>query len=251
MAATEKPQKIYKFHKINPYLFNLLENGSLWFSHQNELNDPFDCKYALSDTYLMSILRSSTIDVLNDLKAKLPEFKDKTIDTIFNTVLPVIKDEQWFNSFYNMIFNDGGWSVCCFTTNPLNEMMWSHYAENHSGVCLEFDFNKDQQFLEKLAAVTYTDVFPEVNNANEIPKALLTKRQAWSQENEWRILSNVRGAKIFNKDCLTGIYFGYKVPKQVIERFKRTLNNSLYQGVNAIQIKLKINGFNFTHLDNL
>jgi len=48
----ETPKFVYKYHRINDNLNGLLGNKQLWFSHQNELNDPYDCKYALSDDFL-------------------------------------------------------------------------------------------------------------------------------------------------------------------------------------------------------
>lgn len=240
----EKPKRVYKFHKINSYLFQLLESSSLWFSHQKDLNDPFDCKYSLSDSYMSKILLESSADLFNDLKNVRPDIVGDNPEQFYSQILPYIKNEYWFSSFYDLIFNNGGWSVCCFTTSPLNELLWSHYAENHCGVCLEFDFSNDQNFYDKLFKVEYTNVLPQINSADDIPKALLTKRLSWELEEEWRIITNVKGARVFDKRCLTGIYFGYRVPKSEIDRFKRVLNNNLYQGVNGYQIRFNLNGFN-------
>ena len=73
MMTKEKPNIVFKYHKINQYFQDLLTNGQLWFSHQNELNDPFDCKYALTDTYLISILKNSSGKLLSDLQERVPE----------------------------------------------------------------------------------------------------------------------------------------------------------------------------------
>src|SRR5690606_30082346 len=47
--------------------------------------------------------------------------------------------------------------VVCFTLDPLNILMWSHYASNHEGMCLGF--------LNKVVTtpVTYTTKFPKVD----------------------------------------------------------------------------------------
>lgn len=31
------------------------------------------------------------------------------------------------------------YAVCSFTTNPNDMLMWTHYADQHSGICLEYD----------------------------------------------------------------------------------------------------------------
>src|ERR1017187_7276787 len=33
--------------------------------------------------------------------------------------------------------------ICCLTRDPTSTLMWSHYAENHHGVCLEFGVDND------------------------------------------------------------------------------------------------------------
>ena len=36
--------RFYKYRKINSRLLNSLEDGTVYFSHQKDLNDPFDCE---------------------------------------------------------------------------------------------------------------------------------------------------------------------------------------------------------------
>src|ERR1041385_7514299 len=174
----ERPRVVYKYHSINSYFYNLLENGNVWFSHQNDLNDPFDCKYALSDKYLNELLIDSCQGVLADLKRGNPLFNGISDDKFKEIIMPELKTNEWLNGFYNMLFGQGmGWNVCCFTTNPVNELMWAHYANNNKGVCLEFDLSKSNELFEKLQPVTYDNTFPEIDSADDLITALLTKRK--------------------------------------------------------------------------
>lgn len=250
MTTTVRPNIVYKYHRANQYLVDLLTNGQFWFSHQNELNDPFDCKYALSDSFLISLLKKSSNDVFIDLQKGIPQFKDVSQDKFFELMLPILKTNEWMNGFYNMLFGGlMGWSVSCFTTKALNELMWAHYADNNKGVCLEFDLSKTPELHEKLNKVIYEDTFPEINSMDELPKALLTKRTAWSREDEWRILANVKGVKSFNKESLTAIYFGYNVSKQTIDNIKKILINSGYTKVDFKQFNFRFKGVTLTPMD--
>ena len=67
--------------------------------------------------------------------------------------------------------------VCSFAGDPLNILMWSHYASNHRGVCLQFDVAKDPINLLLALPVEYSDEYPVVNwiTAFEIDKTLLRK----------------------------------------------------------------------------
>ena len=67
--------------------------------------------------------------------------------------------------------------------------MWSHYAENHTGVCLEFATLDDP--LYRAVAVHSTHQRPVYRpldpNRNELAeRVLLHKADMWSYEKEWR-----------------------------------------------------------------
>jgi hypothetical protein len=245
------PEKIYKYHGINPYLFELLEKGSVWFSHQNDLNDPFDCKYAMSDKFLFSILQSSCKDVLLDLKKGIPQMPEISDEKFFEFMKPRFQTDEWMSGFYNMMFGElAGWSVCCFTTNPINEIMWAHYAKNSKGICLEFDLSKSPELFEKIHPVKYSNQLPQIDSADQLPEALLVKRLAWSIEEEWRIISNVSGHKNFNKEALTAIYFGFNVGTKTIEEIRKILFASGYKNVEFKRVAFKINGFTLNNIED-
>lgn len=245
----DRPKVFFKFHKINEYLFDLIKSGNLWFSAQEELNDPYDCKYSLSDEYFLSLLKNSCSHFLRDLQDRVPQFKNIDSDRFFEIMLPTLKTEDWLNGFYNILFKDGlGWCVCCFTTDLTNEIMWAHYADSNKGVCLEFDLSTTPELHEKIFPIEYNDTFPIINSMNELPEALLRKRKAWQYEKEWRILTNVRGAKPFNKLSLTRIYFGCNVSKHKIDEIRNLLIANDYKKVEFKQFNFYINNVKYAPL---
>lgn len=94
--------------------------------------------------------------------------------------------------------------VGCLCTDFKNRLMWSHYAESHTGFCVEYDFSEAiPSVLSNLPVpVFYSSERPLVpwkaaleNTSENIAEActelmlgLLTKDSAWEYENEWRIL---------------------------------------------------------------
>lgn len=94
--------------------------------------------------------------------------------------------------------------VGCLCTDFKNRLMWSHYAESHTGFCVEYDFSEAiPSVLSNLPVpVFYSSERPLVpwkaaleNSSENIAEActelmlgLLTKDSAWEYENEWRIL---------------------------------------------------------------
>lgn len=105
----------------------------------------------------------------------------------------------------------------CLSETPSSILMWSHYAMNHTGFCVEYDFNnlsaENHYILEHLEKVNYTDQLPSLPLASLIqvmrkkldptfkkdPKiteattetcveAILTKNSVWNYEKEWRLI---------------------------------------------------------------
>lgn len=92
--------------------------------------------------------------------------------------------------------------VCCLCTSNKNKLMWSHYADSHRGICIEYDFSDISADAVQPMPVFYTNkrpklpwrasIAPTPENQSEaiihFMKALLTKDELWSYENEWRLI---------------------------------------------------------------
>jgi hypothetical protein len=238
---TVRPSILYKYHKNNEYLLELLRYGNLWFSHQNELNDLLDCKFIFSKDFMNSLLRESSDSTLSDLKKLNGRYKDVDPNKFFASMQKHFSSADWLRGFYNIIF-DAGWSVCCFTTEPMQPLMWAHYADSNRGVCLEFDLSKSPIIFEKLLPVEYNDRLFEVTEIGQLPKALSRKGSVWAHEKEWRVLTNKSGKKEYNKESLTAIHFGYNVSDETIQQFRELLRESGYSKVAFRRINVRIGG---------
>ena len=107
----------FKYRQVNDHLLDSLLNGTLFFSLRENLNDPFDCNVDIRKSI------QNAIDKSADGKAEnLKEFlsKDEVLDRFRNNV------------------NELG--VCAFSLQLENTLMWSHYADNHRGVCIMYEF---------------------------------------------------------------------------------------------------------------
>lgn len=85
------------------------------------------------------------------------------------------------------------YKLSCFTKTFNNYLMWSHYADKHQGVCLEYDVNPaslDQRYI--LECVTYSNQLPQMDTALPMEEQakifLLTKTYHWRYEKEVRLL---------------------------------------------------------------
>jgi hypothetical protein len=130
--------------------------------------------------------------------------------------------------------------LCCFSERSNSTMMFSHYANGHRGICLEF-MVKDDDFFDVLRPVIYPKDFPSINPAKMFPyKPLSTERlwmliepqflcksQEWAYEDEWRILKVDAEPSTYNfaEDTLTAIIFGCQTTQQDKELI-RDINKS-------------------------
>lgn len=110
--------------------------------------------------------------------------------------------------------------IGCLATDPKNRLMWSHYANSHSGFCIEYDFNSLKDEILPLPII-YSETRPLIpwkvafDRSPESIKAathdlmlgLLTKDKAWEYENEWRVLLPASNSPDIEVP-ITAIYLG-------------------------------------------
>ena len=138
----------------------------------------------------------------------------------------------------------------CLSENPKSILMWSHYASQHTGFCIEYDFNQATGTgfpLDRLAKVTYSDEMPMLDLRSMIQmvckridqeyikdpaitqligetciEAILTKNSAWKYEAEWRIvLDNFSNVQIVKIPFATKIILGMNIDEKNKEELLR------------------------------
>lgn len=74
--------------------------------------------------------------------------------------------------------------LLCFSKNWQNPVQWSHYADNHKGICLEFSVPNDH--VEKVDYVKERLDYGNTIDFETMKKFLKTKFEHWSYEEEYR-----------------------------------------------------------------
>lgn len=217
-----KTSRVYKYHKINKFLYDLLINNEIWFSNPYSFNDPFDCNLTIDGNNTPKQIKSY-FKIANWNKSK---DSDETIQQLIDTNF---QDKEAFQKKINLISKQviGRLGLACFTGTKDNLLMWSHYTDEHKGVCLEFDYTKDTKFFKPFKKVTYDKIYPTYNYYNNknnvVGQLLLHKSKHWKYEKETRIFKKKNGLYKFNPECLTGIYFGVRTPVDQIRTIKNLL----------------------------
>jgi len=204
---------LYKFRAINKRLIESLVNRSLYFAKPSTLNDPFDCRIELKEAF-----EQAGSSATGDRK---------------NFLLSFLAKPKFFENWRCTVDKLG---VCAFSRENLHPLLWSHYADEHRGVCLKYQFRaayfttdefhltaagKVEYLVEPLKEWLKSTPMDDLDKFVEglLHKYLKTKSPAWKYEEEERIFRHKPGVFNFNhgEPFLNQICFGLRTPEPDID----------------------------------
>ncbi len=183
---------MFRFYNI-PNLKALEEivgdNPTLKFSSPFNLDDPFELKFNVS------------IDPFAEGHLKLYQetHPNSTLDDFRNWQKQVEYNDGYIRHIENETRNELGQRItlCSFSENNKNNLMWSHYAGKHSGICVEYledltsHFEKNTSYFAA-ALVQYSHCPPSIDiledKAATTYKIIFNKQSEWKYEQEYRIV---------------------------------------------------------------
>ncbi len=210
---------LYKYRPFDPdsersidRVRDILVRSRLWLSSPADFNDPFDMSAKIVTEATVGerrdrfnkILKNQGVRwkerrlVVGDFLKKPRELLEKDLATIFQARIEKI-------------------GVHSFAGDPRSILMWSHYAKDHTGICIQFERARDFNTLSGAVPVEYTTDYPEsnfINNFHEsLGKVLLRKHEGWRYENEQRIVmpSEARKYLHIEPDAVVGIIMGCRI----------------------------------------
>jgi len=233
------PQYVYKYRisdtTKNPHFDSIITTNKLMFSSPKAFNDPFDCQ-------LQPITFPSATEVSQFIDRVLPS---TSANIKQNLITNATSNPLAFASILESAiqFDDKG--VLCLSQEPDNILLWSHYADNHYGVCLKFDILEDLDFFSIPLTVIYDQSYPVYNHMTQpndiVTKMIKTKFEPWKYEKEIRIFKQAKGLYDFKKTALKEIIFGCNTPQIEINRIKNLTTTNGYTHTTFMQTE-KQNG---------
>ena len=227
------PRILYKYLSITGGIM-MLGNKTLQYTNASQLNDPFDCHPKLIDY--------SNVPE-NVLHGWIPKewWQEKEENDALN-----LRNDTWLTSFSKV--ND-------------SILMWAHYCNNHTGICVGLDMDKVPPmrgllYLEPLEIeVQYTDILHKPDGYREADWQYQwrTKAKEWEYEQEVRLVipkpspqyaaftpaqaeeDKKNKHKIWDwkeihhyvelpPDCFESVYFGVNTSKENIEKLSRHMH---------------------------
>jgi hypothetical protein len=198
---------------------DILVNSKLWLSSPADFNDPFDMKAKIVVDSDVQERRKRWEEHFkaqglsyNERKELVARLARKPVEEIEGIAQLKIQERSETTG------------VCSFGGDPLSILMWSHYASNHQGICLQFDIVRDPKNLIFALPVDYSDEFPVINWTNfadfkrGMSDTLLRKHPGWKYEGERRIiaLERTRIPYPFLPEALTAVILGCRAIEEPI-----------------------------------
>ncbi|MGG4664410.1 DUF2971 domain-containing protein [Providencia vermicola] len=228
------PESVYKYRTIKQ-ASQILQNFQFFFSSAVNFNDPFDCaldevvQYTPSDFSIwLSRLPS---EITKEEKQKFKSLYENAVQE-FNDKIKIIKNAK---------INKRG--VLALSKTNENILLWSHYAENHTGVAIKLNITKDIEFFLTPINIEYTQKYTPLNfleNPEESIIHTLSKKSIdWEYEKELRIYKNSTGLQNINPVAITDVFFGVKSSQKDIQDIKNICNNNKLSHVNFYKAEKK------------
>ena len=251
MIEVEYP--LYRYRGNIEHALDEIRGQYVYTSYVGVQNDPFDSTYrltfeeALETTnlvyyYFHTFLPLQSLPDYKQLQEHMQEFFDNRVtlkdfcsllSTAFETIgerkPPNYLAEWYYHKYYRGISHKDCWKITCFSEKWNSLPMWAYYANNHTGFCFKYDLNilDDENnyntcILNSLCKVLYSDNKPYDAKGRY---SCLVKAQAWSHEQEWRLI-NWRSTPKVNLPCMTEVYVGINADTELLGKTVSAIKDS-------------------------
>ncbi|MEZ8345714.1 DUF2971 domain-containing protein [Vibrio splendidus] len=226
--------QLYKYRPVTRESIEFLLNRELWAAKPVTFNDPFDAQvnYNALVTQTLNHFKRNTENIRKELLAHINSFTSKV-------------------------------GICSLSRTNKNQLMWSHYADEHRGFCIGLDINNllDDTLLKN--KVNYQAKLPIDKLLNTLTiisdswlyidnkvnmtllkdifenfiteEILVTKHSNWQYENETRIIAPNYGSIPFKCSQVMSITFGLKMPDRDKKIVRQVIKGLHYENVEWYQ----------------
>lgn len=234
-AATENsdemPSTFYKYRSVDGESMNrvkeIILDDRIFFAPASSFNDPFDLRPVFSLAASPERQKEDFLRLSRKLDPLLTEPQRETEAMRVMTSLMNDENLATATTAIQVIHNSyvrASVGVFCVSTKRDDILMWTHYADSHKGICLEFDGM--QTLMANAQKVEYSQDRVPINlysDANDVAmrKTLLTKSSHWAYEAEWRLIRDKGpGSASFPAHNLTGVIIGAMATPATLEAVK-------------------------------
>jgi len=253
---TNNGKVFYRYRHFSARTVDLLCHDKLYFAKPSMLNDPLDCRPTLRPdsslddlrallSYLVKTrVRTEILDLLDRARfwgkrAETHAQKQADLEStrVLNEIVHYAEDPDYevpaeqaesyllTHTIQGELARHYERGVCCFSSTYSDPLLWSHYGNQHRGLCIGYDLIREPRpLLHKVLygksriIKTSTIVAALLHDKEEAQGSLdhdmlLIKARGWSYEREWRLIG--RQGEQDSSLRLREVVFGLRCPDSV------------------------------------
>jgi Protein of unknown function (DUF2971) len=225
-AGTDGIHTLYKFMRY-PYIAkddltpdikekrrrveSLLASGELYFPTARQLNDPFESSphFKIPESpkeakeKFVADFRERHAQRLGFSKEEIDE-KSQELSAKIDSGLFGIHVDGVIQKWQDKMKSD--YPMCCLSATRESILMWSYYAEGHTGICVHFDSSNSRILasgspFQAAQCVHYSEEYPvlqlPLHDLDPVvlhSRAFITKSTHWDHEKEYRLVNLLAGS---------------------------------------------------------
>jgi Protein of unknown function (DUF2971) len=232
MGRSSTPRRLYKYRAFNANTLRLLNQAEMYHANPAYFNDPLDCRPIITvDTdlkilerlcYRMLVLdrgKDAALACMQNHRYMSTQHGDYKRDPDATLCYTGDLKREVRDLVYSEMRERGVLSLAMRWNCPL---MWSHYADEHRGLCIEY--HTKNHHCEALlpvnyntpGAITVSDLYRwKVEKSADAGRAIreaffYAKAREWRYEREWRDVGAKVGARESTFKSISAVYFGMK-----------------------------------------
>jgi len=190
-----QPRRLYRYRSLTNLdrELNAIRKSYLHCSPYMNLNDPMEGLFTSSSLLKKSANYRAIRDAIRDNKARI--------------------------------------GMCSFSEVYDHELMWAHYANQFTGICVAYSLSRLLSSLGDdidFVRMYYDEMVPTVHRTSKDPSQLAKmvlsyKNYRWLYEREWRMFAGQ--GKVYYRDtkCVTRVYLGSRISLADRKQLERSL----------------------------
>jgi hypothetical protein len=266
MKNLPTPENLYKYRTFNVHTLRMLTDAEVYYANPEKFNDPLDCRPTIRMDTELPHLEKLCYKMCLTINGKDPAVKKikecRYMSTQFGDFRTNAKARAYYsqslaaeiqNLLYKEMENRGVLTLGGRWNCPL---MWSHYADEHRGICIEYTTTDSLSNCFK--AVSYnkargikisTLIDWKINSSREAECDVLNsfffqKAPQWRYEREWRDINGTQGIT-GSPFKISGIYFGHRcdpavktcIVKMLVKTERPIKFFEIYEDINTFNLK--------------
>ena len=182
------PASLYKYYRGIPRDIDSIKNNKMWYSAPCIFNDVFDCDVVVDEDKIFDSIKQMAPSI-QGMRVGSPMWRDLKAQAK--------RSRRGLQTMFDKMRSEMG--IVCLSESEESLLMWAHYANNHHGLCVEYDLleiNEQLQFTpvpviyspERVCCESLHSKTVERDMTKLFIESLTSKSPEWSYEKEWRII---------------------------------------------------------------